>query len=361
MAGIPKQKYRLAERSLWAKFCHWLIADPWRKIIALTLAFCFWGVLSLNLNRTENHRWAAVDHVQLHFQSPHGTSINQYYFDSHDISLREISLAVSVDAWSDAQLTAKNFQVRIQPQPIQLRFSNDGVRTQPLETTYTLKETDLVDKPAGVTLRRFNPPEITFRWDGIISKDIPVHFIIHHQLPEQLVYHAPDSPLIHVTGPAFLVNQIHSIDTETIALDTSSPGVISFDSIRLILPSQFNGLALSQDSIAASFEIVDRQRSQTRLIKELRLNYLTHPDNSLVLNNIQDLPRTVSIYVAGPTGLLDDLDSSQLMAVCDLTGYSMPGPQNVPVRIMNLPPELQIASIAPQATLRIVLASPDAP
>lgn len=359
MASNPKQKYQLAERSTWAKIWHWLIADPWRKLIALTLAFCIWGVLSLNLNRTGNRRWGAVDHVPLQFLSRPDGSGHHFYLESQSISPREISLLVSVDAWSDAQLIAENFQVRIQPHPERLVFSNDGMRTQPMETVYTLQETDLVEKPDGVTLRGFTPPTITFKWDRLTSKEVPVNLVINNQLPEHLAYQEPEPPAVSVIGPAFLVNQISSIDTVPIRLDQQSPTTVTINS-HLQLPSQFRGLALSQDSITASFEIVDSQRPLAKFLKDIHLGYLTSPENSLILQNVQELPRTVSIYVDGPAGLLESLDSTQLMAICDLTGYSMPGPQNVPIRIQNLPSGLHITTISPQTT-RVVLVPPDTP
>ena len=359
MSSAPKQKYQIAKRSLCSDIWHWLISDPWRKLVALVLAFFTWAVLNLNINRTGNHRWGTIDHIPLTFLSPQAPSSGHYYFDLQSVSPQEVSLSIAVDAWSEIQLTPKDFCVQIHP--MRLRFSNDGKRTQPLEATYTLLETDLIEKPDGVTLRSFTPPQITFKWDNIIGKEIPVTWTVDDRLPRHLTYRFSGSPKVFVMGPAFLINQIETVETTPVLLDQQSTGIFPFEAISLHLPGKFSVLKLSEDAVSATVEILDNRRPQEKLLKDIRLNYLNTPDSLLLLQDAQSLPRTTNIYVAGPAGVLAELDPANLMALSDLTGYSMPGPQDVPIRIMNLPPEVHITAISPSPTQRIVLVSPSSP
>ena len=359
MSSTPKQRYQVAKRSLWAELWHWLISDPWRKIIALILAVCTWAVLTLNINRTGNHRWGAIDHIPLTFHSPQDSSTSSIYFDLQSVSPREVSLSIAVDAWSETQLTPNDFCIRIQP--MRLHFSNDGQRTEPLEATYTLLDTDLIEKPDGVTLRGFTPGKITFKWDYIIGKEVPVNLIVdEHLLPSNLTYSYSGSPKVFVTGPAYLINQIKAIDTAPIHLDQDSTGTLSFKSIPLQLPSEFNALRLYEDSIPVSLEIVDNQSPKSQIFKEIRLNYFP-PQDHLVLQDPKPFPHSISVIVSGPTGILNTLSSEQLQAICDLSSYSMPGPYDVPIRIMNLPDGVEVIDMVPQRTLRVVLASFNTP
>ena len=80
MSSAPKQKYQIAKRSLCSDIWHWLISDPWRKLVALVLAFFTWAVLNLNINRTGNHRWGTIDHIPLTFLSPQAPSSGHLTF-----------------------------------------------------------------------------------------------------------------------------------------------------------------------------------------------------------------------------------------------------------------------------------------
>jgi YbbR domain-containing protein len=127
------------------------------------------------------------------------------------------------------------------------------------------------------------------------------------------------------------------------------------------LPSQFSLLELERQFIDVTVEVTDNQRIQTRILKDVRLNYLTNPDSALVLQNTTRLPRSLNIYVSGPAGVLEQLDASELMALCDLTAFSMPGPQDVPIQVMNLPSDVKVTRMLPHSPIRVILGAPSAP
>ena len=49
------------------------------------------------------------------------------------------------------------------------------------------------------------------------------------------------------------------------------------------------------------------------------------------------------------------------MGLCDLTAYSMPGPQDVPVQVMNLHPEVRVTRMLPAGPIRVELVAPHTP
>ncbi len=358
MPTPQKSTYQVARRSRWATVWRWLIRDPWRKGIALVLAIGCWWVLNLSLHRPGSQQWEKIDNVPVSLEPDDDLFASQYDISMQSLNPREVALLVAVDAWGIDQLTAKNFRIHINPQ--NLHFTNDGLRTQPLEATYTLRSTDLVEKPDGVTLRGFAPSVVSFHWDRKIAKQVPVQLNLVNQLPDTLACHAQPAPPLHVIGPAYLVNQISVIETEPILLNQQSPGTVTLESVQLQLPSQFATLELERRHIPVNLEITDLQQSKTRFVKDIRLNYLSNPDSALVLQNAAQLPRKVSIYVSGPAGLLKELKADRLMAICDLTPFSMPGPQDVTVQVMNLPPEVTVTRMTPPGPVRVVLAAPSA-
>lgn len=359
MPGPSKPTYQVARRSHWATLWHWLIDDPWRKLIALLLAIGCWGVLNLTLHRTDNQTWETINHVPLAIDPTIIPGGSQLYFIPQSLAPREVSLAVAVDAWSVGQLSVKDFRIRINP--TRLEFTNDGLRTQPLECAYTLRPTDLLEKPNGVTLRGFTPGIVTFQWDRKIAKQVPVHLNLVNQLPDNLSCHAKPPAPMHVFGPAYQINQLTDVETEPIVVNQQTTGMVTFEHIQLQLPSQFAELELEKQFIPVTLEITDNQQIQTRLLKDIRLNYLKNPDSALVLQNAMRLPRTLSIYVSGPAGTLEELDASRLMAICDLTAFSMPGPQDVAIQVMNLPENVKVTRTLPPSPVRVVLAVPSTP
>ncbi|MBO4619408.1 MAG: hypothetical protein J5654_04795 [Victivallales bacterium] len=358
MPSPSKPTYQVVRRSRWSTIWRWLISDPWRKLIALLLAFGCWLVLNYTLPSSDNHRWETIPNIPITIDPTTIPGGSQLYFVPQSLVPREVSLAVAVDAWSMGHLSVRDFRLRINP--THLEFTNDGLRTQPLECTYTLLPTDL-DKPNGVTLRGFIPASVTFQWDRKIAKQVPVHLNLVNQLPDNLSCHAQPTPPLHVIGPAYLVNQITVVESEPILINHSEPGTLSFDHIQLQLPSQFSLLELERQFITATVEVTDNQRIQTRILKDVRLNYVTNPDSALVLQNTTRLPRSLNIYVSGPAGVLEQLDAFQLMALCDLTAFSMPGPQDVPVQVMNLPADVRVTRMLPHSPIRVVLGAPPAP
>ena len=359
MPSPSKSTYQVAKRSRWTTFGRWLISDPWRKLIALALAAGCWSVLTLTLSRSNGQTWETINSIPVTIDPTAIPSGSQYYFVPQSLSPREVSLAVAVDAWQVGKLSVKNFRIRINPS--RLEFSNDGLRTQPLECAYTLRPTDLLEKPNGVTLRGFTPGIVTFQWDRKIAKQIPVHLNLVNQLPDHLTCHAKQPPPIHVIGPAYLVNQITSVESEPILVSQPEPGTVTDEHVLLQLPAKFAALELERNSIPVTLEITDSQKVQTRLIKDIRLNYLSNPDSALVLQNASQLPRKISIYVSGPAGLLEQLSDKRLMAICDLTAFSMPGPQDVAIQVMNLPENVKVTRTLPPSPVRVVLAVPSTP
>ena len=354
MPAPSKPTYQAARRSRWLTVGRWLIADPWRKLIALGLAIGCWCILHKILPSMDNRSWETIPGVPVTIESD-----GQLYLVPQSLTPREVTLAVAVDIWRADHFGVKDFRIRLDTH--RLNFTNDGLRTQPLEYTYDLQEADLLEKPEGVALRGFQPDTVTFQWDRRIYKQVPVQPRLRKRLPPTLACTVRETPQVTVSGPAYLVNQVTHVETEDILLEQDSPGVVPLPQVRLKLPGQFASLTMDPQVISAKIEITDNQQVQSRVIKDVRLHYLTSLDSALVVQNAAQLPRAITLYVAGPAGVLEGLDPGRLMGLCDLTAYSMPGPQDVPVQVMNLHPEVRVTRMLPAGPIRVELVAPHTP
>ena len=262
MPSQPKPNYQVARRSRWRTVAKMLVSDPWRKLIAIVLATCCWLILNRSLHRADSQRWNFVDNVPVDFH-PQAARQNgsEFFFDERSISPQEVSLSVAIDVWNETLPSARDFKIGIQPRG--LEFSNDGMRTQPLEGTYTLRDSDILEKPDGVENRNFSPATVTYLWDKIIMKEVPIRLQVNDHLPENLSYRVPDLPTVHVKGPAYLVNQISEIATEAVLLDAQIPGPVAFEEVKLRPDAKFAQLNLGQQSLSLVLEIVDQAKIQS--------------------------------------------------------------------------------------------------
>ena len=98
----------------------------------------------------------------------------------------------------------------------------------PGERTYTVRETSL-NLPSGVSFYRSIPSQLTFRFEHVISRDIPVKPLYERVTPGYRVQNAEIYPArVRIRGPEQRVRNMQSVTTDPIDLN----GVVGQKEIR---------------------------------------------------------------------------------------------------------------------------------
>ncbi len=343
------------QNSKWRHRWQNLIKDPWRKLIALILGIMCWLALRSTASRDGNQRWTTIENVPVTISSASNTGKMGYYIPEGQLEPSTVSLDIAIDFWQrNATVRADQFRIVIDPQ--NLTGSDDHSRTVPLRSRYQLRADDLRQKPEGVRVRRMSPSEVYVTWDRYVSREFPVVVDVDNQLPPNLEPEIRNhTPKVTVFGPAFKVNQISTIRTSRIYLREASQE--PYDLTLKLQPPGVPGVTLSTESVKVTVNIINQQDTVTKKLTNVRLDYLTRADSNLKLAPNDAIRRDVDVLVYGPISAIKELKAEDVIALCDLTGYSVPGYQDVEVQILRLPPQVHVQEVIPGGRQRVKLVS----
>ena len=349
MAGNNMGNDRAARREREATFLGRLLADPWRKLVAIGLGLLCWFGLRLTLKKdVASQHWFTVRNVHVHVPAAALNGPDRYYFAQGGASVTSVSLDVAVDFWHQGtEIKPDEFRVELPMEA--LAFEDDGRRTEPLRHEYTLVENDIREKPSTVKLRSIDPKTITLRWDKYVSREIPVHANIKNWLPGNRTAQTQVEPsVVTVTGPAFMVNQITAVQTAEFDLRNDQ----DFDMELELLPPAFAECTLGIQQVMLKVKVRNNAEVISRRFDNIRVNILNRLDATFEADRNSVVSDQVSVIVSGPADSVNGIAESGLGAYCDLTSFSSSGIQNVKVQLLGLPPGVK-AAIEPSEFLRL--------
>ncbi len=351
MAGSNIGTDKAARRERETTFLGRLVADPWRKLVALGLGILCWlGIRNtLNNRNITGQHWFTVNNVPVTISATALNGPERYYFARGNGSVGNVSLDVAVDFWhQDMVLNPSDFRIEL---PLEtLAFEDDGRRTEPLQHEYTLVETDIREKPSMVLIRTITPKTVSLRWDKYVSREIPVHVNYKDWLPRNRSAQMQVTPaVVTVTGPAFMVNQITAIQTAEFDLRNDQ----DFDmELELLPPSGFAECVLGTEKVMLKVDIRDNTEIISRRFDNVRVNILNRLDATFEVDRNSVVSDQVSVIVTGAADKVNRIAENGLGAYCDLTNFSSSGVQNVKVQLLGLPEGVK-TTVEPSEFLRL--------
>lgn len=339
MAGNNTGNDRAARREREATFMGRLLADPWRKLVAIGLGVLCWASLRSYIT---GQRWFNVDNVHVSLPAAAFNGPERYYFAQGNASVANVSLNLAVDFWHQgAEIRPDEFRVELPMET--LAFEDDGRRTEPLQHEYTLKAADVRDKPFNVKIRSISPKTVHLKWDRYVSREIPVHANIENWLPADRTAQTQVEPsVVTVTGPAFMVNQIGVVQTAKYELRDAQEHDVPLD----LVPPAFAECTLATRQVMLKVDVRNNKEVISRRFDNVRVNILNRLDATFEVDRNSVVSDQVSVIVTGAADSVNQIPDGGLGAYCDLTSFSSSGVQNVKVQLLGLPPGVK-TSIEP--------------
>lgn len=340
-------------RLRWHRVRQLFLYDPWRKLISLLLGLMCLVFIKFDSSGDGKQRWITIENVPVVLNNSASEGKLEYYFPEGAMSPSTVSLDIAIDFWQrNRPLSPDQFKLVITPQS--LKYYPDSTKTTPLRQNYRLQMTDLREKPDGVSIRRFNPESVTVMWDKYVKRDCPIIIDASPGVDYEVTL---SEPTVTIFGPEYKVNQVTAIHTERLYLQQENAGT-PYDVMLPLQPPSISGVTLEQEAIKVTVSIIDQKETIRRKFNGLRLDYLVRHDSNLRLST-EKTPSMVSAIIYGPAGTVNALKSEDILALCDLTPFSMPGVQEVAIQLFRLPPQVQVQAILPSDRIQVTLLPAD--
>ena len=328
--------------SLWRRFSRRIEAmDFWRVLISFILAVITCLIIRGQRNANSGYAsWRTIKDVPVHFIAQ-GDS---------DIAVRtgqdlRVDLDVSVVFISQGTLiTADDFA--IEGSLDRLAAAAAGKVASTVE--YTVQNSDVVKKPAGVEIRRIRNKRLDVAFDRIVSREVPVRLNVDtsQQQPGWIYKCEPIKPVVLVRGLAPVVNSITWVESEPIVVkDTQSY------TGRVELRPPGNSGSVSLDRYWEDYRVTVRKDSNEemrRSYNNLPVFFITSFDSNLRPMLPGGRTPLVNIRLRGAAKVLDELKPEQLRVVCDLTPFTLEGGQKVKIEVSGYPDGVVVEEVSPR-------------
>jgi YbbR domain-containing protein len=340
----------LDELFTWENLRRMICYDPWRRIIALFLAFCLWW--SLVHKDVDSQAWRQVREVPVKFDSSQAADAGLWLDNANPANVT-INLAQNYRG-GVKDIAAEDFELKIDLNKLRQALPERSTKEEAGTFAYTLSENDITTKPGGISIRSFEPAAITLKWDRLITR---------HQIPVAIDYDdsrlagsfqvdvKPDKQYVSITGPEFLVSQIKEIPTDKLLITSAAQTRLS---ARLVTDPRIT-LQDSDRLISCSVSFTSRREIITRKIERVRIKILDRPDTMQICDPNYRIPHVVTVTLTGPREKVNSLAADNIVAYCDLSPFSTSDIYTVNVQVVGIPPSVTVQSIIPgQVNIKLI-------
>jgi YbbR domain-containing protein len=226
--------------------------------------------------------------------------------------------------------------LRLKPPAVMINAENRQVRSFRIRLG-----PDNLKLPYNIRVQEanFQAPELEIRLDRLSQRELPVRPDFTGDPAEGLVLSdslTVNPPLVTLSGPSRLIEQVEQVYTKAIRLDgLSGPAEVT---ARLAVPDSCL-IRVSPESVAVKLSF---ERSDERVLKNVPLAVTNRPDNYLVSFS----PGTIDLVISGPRQAVQALEQSQVKITLDLKGLA-PGKHQLQAAIM-LPEKLLLVAASPR-------------
>lgn len=327
-------KLRYYFQPIWLSIC----TDIWRKSFALLLGFICWYYIYIGF-REKNNEWRTFAIVPVSLQKH-----PEFYLPRQENLTVELKIEVESSA-RKGSIAPDDFLIEINPARLKLTSLEDSnFLRRPYKVTLNVDE-HIKQKPPGVKVLRFDPPEVEIYFDRRLQVQKKVYVTIQGRLREGFDYrYELSQDTVTVEGPAselanlLVIYSAPLLLNETMQHDFSTKlGVASPDS------SKFN---VFPDTVEVKVNIEDKKSVISQKFAAVKLALLFPSRSHLRVTN--QLPDSVEVILRGQRELMNAIKPEQFTAFLDLTHLTTPGTYDeLAVQFVGLPAEIKPFFIKP--------------
>jgi hypothetical protein len=212
-----------------------------------------------------------------------------------------------------------------------------------------LSEAD-IPLPRGVSVLSMQPERLAVRLDRVVRRSLPVRAAVRGTpAPGYDVLATRSTPsTVLATGPESFFSNVTALETEPIDVEGAREPVTA----RVGLSAGRSVLTTAPDVVEVRVSIDSRHESAS--FKEVPVEVI-----GPMLRAGRVEPRTVTVRLRGPKALIEEIVAGELAATVDAAEFADRGPGRYVASptVINLPPEVEVQSVAPR-TVRLTLDGP---
>lgn len=301
--------------------------DFWRKLVALFLALLLYLAIAARLRSDE--RFSDVP-VALNLPS------NVVRRDSEPL---KVTLAVRGNRVRLAELN---------PAALRVRADIDGTSFVPGELyKLRLRPDDVSGLPHGIRVVDINPRDLTVNLEAVITKKVPIRprFDSLSMLPlDYMVSNTRFTPSnVVLSGPESLLDSVNAVYTDPIPIDNQVTESFEYR-VAVRIP---DGVKSDRGKVDVQVDVVKAVTMRT--FYAVPLMTVQSPENAKRLSPKSVEPKTVTVTLSGPKGVLSMMHSDELKAYLDLDKLDKPGSFQVDVKVVleSAHPDVAVKSFLP--------------
>ncbi|MPM54357.1 hypothetical protein SDC9_101135 [bioreactor metagenome] len=301
--------------------------DFWRKLVALFLALLLYLAIAARLRSDE--RFSEVP-VSLNLPA---TLVNR------DNESLKVSLALRGNRIRLAELNPAALRVRADID------SASFVAGQPYKLR--LRSSDVSGLPHGIRVVEISPRDLAVNLEAVITKKVPIRarFDSLSMLPlDYTVSGTRFTPSdVVLTGPVSMVESVGAVYTNPIPIDNQVTESFEYQ-VGLRIPE---GVKSDRHKVDAQVDVV---KSVTlRTFYAVPLLTVQSPESVRQLSPKNVEPKSVTVILSGPKGVLAMMRSDELKAYLDLDKLEKPGSFQIAVKVVleTMHPDVTVKSFQP--------------
>ena len=292
----------------------------WLKIISVIFSFFIWlyVVSTAEIEKDKS--------ISLNYIVPNGFSLAERYPTNVVLTVR------------GPRLLVRKFLDREEIVDIEI---NETFRRGRNRYLYNLQK--LVDEPSfGLELVGFTPKNLEIEIEKTIFKKVPVIVDIPENIKDGFnVESFRSTPKnIEISGPQGIVERIKAVKTENLENFDFTTG----ENQEVSLVSPHSLVSMASSSVVLSY-IIDSEVTEFTF-KNIPIIF----QSRVLIGSVNK--RTVDLVVSGSKKSLDEIDSSKIEVIADVSENS-PKRQNIELKV-TLPSGVELKSISPK-TVRVIL------
>ena len=299
-----------------------------RKVIAIFFAILVY--VKVNTQLGEEH---VLQHIPVNIVAHGNIEVMNYLPETVDVTISGSKQKINLLTPSDIRIEIPISEITLKQHNYQLNKS----------FSMNINNTNLY-MPAGISLIRVTPADVTIHCDKRITKDVPVTPTFRGYPP--MDYERGEvkviPKMVSLSGPETILNDIKTIPTEPVYLDKSTVENFMVDKK---VQSVDNKVLVSPSSVQIKVEIY--KTMETSVYDDVPVCALLGKLNTALRFKPKLLSKTVNITLRGPYSKLEMLNKSQIKAFVDLSKYNKPGIYQVKVDCWIKDPRINVKFIEP--------------